>query len=105
ELRIGFQPDLVARFQRLALPEDRHYLGDAETREDLDFRASGLDNDDLYGHAIFGDCEVLRPHAVNRRPAVTLSGRTSEGQLHTIVGLENGRAVQAHAALEEIHRR
>src|SRR5712691_12951416 len=41
---IGFEPDLVARLERVAFAKSRDDLDIAELGDDLDFRASGFDH-------------------------------------------------------------
>ena len=70
ELRIWFEPDLVARLELVTLAEHRDDVLAAELGDHLDFRAGRLDHLDLGLGAVVGDGEMLGPDAVDRGAAV-----------------------------------
>ena len=77
--RIGFQADLVARIELMALAEHGNHLFAAETGEHLRLRTGGLDHDDLGLGAVIGDGEMFRPHAIDSGPSVGIGRSSFEG--------------------------
>src|SRR3954471_17933474 len=70
QTRIGFEPDLVARLELVALAKHRDDVLAAQFRHHLDFRAGRLDHLDGGLGAVVGDGEMLRPNAADDRAAV-----------------------------------
>src|ERR1700682_28745 len=105
ELRIGFEPDLVARLEIVALAEDRDDVVTGEPRRDLDFGARRLDDDDLARRAVVGEREMFGPNTVDRGPPIRAGRLSGKRQFDSVGRFEGGGAVRADAALEEIHRR
>ena len=55
ELRIGFEPDLVARLELVAFAEHGDDVLAAQLGDDLDFGAGRLDDHDFGFGAVIGD--------------------------------------------------
>src|SRR5690348_1520948 len=102
---IGFEPDLVARLESVTFPEGGDDFGAADMGDDLRLRAGRLDDVDGRLGAVVGDGEVLRPHAIDRGPAVRAAGRRRKRQPRAARPFEAGGGAGADRALEEIHRR
>ena len=75
---IGFEPDLVARLERMAFAECGDDLGIAEIGDNLDFRAGRLDHLDHGLGTVVIDDEMFGPHAVDRIAAVAAARRGSQ---------------------------
>src|SRR5712691_4387615 len=105
ELRIGFEPDLVARLEIVALAEDGDDVVTGEPRRDLDFGSRRLDDDDLARRAVIGKREMFGPDAIDSGPPVGTGRLSGERKLDSVGRLEGGGAVRPDAALAEIHRR
>src|ERR1700733_15130239 len=73
--RFRLQPDLVARLELMTLAEDGDDLLPPELGEDLRFRSRRFDHDDFGFRTVVSNREMLRPHPINRRPAVGIGGR------------------------------
>src|SRR3984885_3715224 len=103
--RFWFQPDPVARLELMTLAEDGDDLFAAELGEHLRFRSRRFDHHDFRLRAIIGNREMLRPHAIDRGPAVRIGRRRRQRQLHAVRPFETGAAVGLDLAFEEVHRR
>src|SRR5215471_926013 len=77
ERGVGFQADLVARIELVALAEHRDHLLAAEIGENLRFGAGRLDDDDFGFGAVIGNGEVLGTDAIDRGSAVRSGRRRS----------------------------
>src|ERR1035437_2359148 len=102
---IGFEPDLVARLERMTFAESCNDLGIAELGDNLDFRTGRLNHLDHRLRAIVGNGEVLRPYAIDRFAAVAARRRRGQRQARAAAPLEFEFAVGADRAVQEIHRR
>src|SRR5215207_3779020 len=105
QARIGFEPDLVARLELMALAEHRDDFFAAKLGKYLRLRAGRLDHLDLRLRALVGEYEMLGPDAVDRRPAIPSRGRRGERQAHAGWSLERRAAVGADRTFQKIHRR
>src|ERR1700733_2624671 len=103
--RFWFQPDLVARLELMTLAEDGDDLFAAQLGEYLRFRSRRFDHHDFRLRTIIGNREMLRPHAIDRGPAVGIGGCRRQRQLDAVRPFEAGAAVGLDLAFEEIHRR
>src|SRR3984957_8338709 len=99
--RFRFQPDLVARLELMTLAEDGDDLLAAELGEDLRFRSRRFDHDDFGFRPVVSNREMLRPHPINRGPAVGVGGRGRQRQLDAVRPFEAGAAVGLDLAFEE----
>src|SRR5262245_33555237 len=103
EVRIGLEPDAVARFEAVALAEHGDDILAAELGRDLDLRPGRLDHLDLGVGAVVGDGEMLGAHAVDHRTAIAATVRRHERQGDAVGRVEFGAAVEVHGALQEVH--
>src|SRR5471032_2853101 len=70
ELRIWFEPDLVARLEIVAFAKDGHNVVTGKPRCDLDFGSRRLDDDHLARRAVIGNRKMFGPDTVKRRPPI-----------------------------------
>src|ERR1017187_4627679 len=102
---IGFEPDLVARLERMTFAESCNDLGITELGDDLDFRTGRLDHLDHRLGTVVGDDEVLGPHAIDRFAPIAALWCSGERQACAAGPLKFELSVGADSAGQEIHRR
>src|SRR5205814_2099073 len=105
EGRIGFEPNLFARIELMALAEYGDHFLAAEFCKHLRLRAGRLYYHDFGLRAVVRDGEVLGPDTVDGRTPVAARRRRVQRQLHARGTREPGLAVHLDLPFEEIHRR
>src|SRR5689334_15850023 len=105
ELRIGFEPDRVARLELMTLAKDGDDLLLADAGDDLDLRACRLDHLDGSLHTVGGEDEVLGADAVDHGAALVRGAHAAERQPQAIRSLDMCHSVGADRTRQQIHRR
>src|SRR5437660_10368375 len=103
ELRIGLEPDFVARLELVTLAEYRDHVVTAELGDDLDLGAGRLDDQDFGLRTVIDDAEMLRPNAVDDRSSVGIPRYVGDRQAHAARPFHLRLAVDPHGALERVH--
>src|SRR6187402_285926 len=78
---IGFEPDLVARLERMTLAECGDDVGVADLGENLDFGAGRLDDLDRSLDAVVSvvaDGKVFGPHTIDRGSSIAAGWHAGE---------------------------
>src|SRR5215211_9150161 len=93
KLRVGLEPDAIARIQSMALAEHGDHILRAQLGSDLNLGPGRLDHLDRRLDAVVGNGEVLRAHAINRRATAEARRYTRKRQPRAAGSFEFAAAV------------
>src|SRR6516165_5462689 len=105
EPRMGFQANLIAALEAVALAEDGNDLMVAKPGHDLQLRPRRLDHLHLGLRSILCQHEVLGANAADYVTSIAAAGCARKRQTQAAFALELQSAVCADSAVEKVHRR